>query len=139
MVHHAAAVGFQRAAGAYERGRPGYPPQVVDWLLARLGRDVVDLAAGTGKLTRELLAAGARVTAIEPVEAMRAALPAQAGALQGTAEAIPLPPGRVDGVVVAQAWHWFDAPRALGPVAGLAYRCEAEAWTRLDAGSTDSP
>ena len=113
MVHPVAAQGFARAADAYERARPGYPPAVVDFIAEHAGRDVVELAAGTGKMTRPLLAAGMRVTAIEPVEAMRAALPAEAHAVAGIAEEIPLPSGSADGIVVAQAWHWFDAPRAL--------------------------
>jgi SAM-dependent methyltransferase len=73
----------------------------------------VEVAAGTGKMTRLLLMAGMRVIAVEPVAEMRAALPPDAGAVAGTAEEIPLPSGCADGVVVAQAWHWFDASRAL--------------------------
>jgi SAM-dependent methyltransferase len=113
MVHPAAAEGFARAAEAYERARPGYPPAIVDFVAQHAGRDVVELAAGTGKLTRLLLVAGMRVIAVEPVAEMRAALPPDAGAVAGTAEEIPLPTGCADGVVVAQAWHWFDAQRAL--------------------------
>lgn len=113
MVHPAAAEGFARAAEAYERARPGYPAPIVDFVAQYAGRDVIELAAGTGKLTRLLLMAGMRVTAVEPVAEMRAALPAAAGAVAGTAEEIPLPSDRADGVVVAQAWHWFDASRAL--------------------------
>ena len=76
------------------------------------GRDVLDLAAGTGKLTRALQASGVRVVAVEPIEAMRAAL-AGVEVLEGTAEAVPLPDGAVDAVTVAQAFHWFDGERAL--------------------------
>jgi SAM-dependent methyltransferase len=116
-LHPAASGGFARSAGAYERGRPGYPPAAVDFLVARLrlgpGRVVVDLAAGTGKLTRPLLATGAEVAAVEPVAEMRAALPPGARALDGTAEAIPLDPASADAVTVAQAFHWFDADAAL--------------------------
>src|ERR671911_1043342 len=78
-LHPAASAGFARSVAAYERGRPGYPPVAVDFLAARLrlgpGRTVVDLAAGTGKLTRPLLATGAELVAVEPVAEMRAALP----------------------------------------------------------------
>ena len=113
MVHPAAAEGFARAVDAYERARPGYPAAVVDFVAQHAGRDVVELAAGTGKMTRCLLMAGMRVTAIEPVDEMSAALPSGVNALAGTAEAIPLPSSCADGVVVAQAWHWFEAQRAL--------------------------
>jgi SAM-dependent methyltransferase len=116
-LHPAAEVGFARAARAYERGRPGYPAKALTWLKQRLdlraGRTVLDLAAGTGALTRELLATEAEVIAVEPVAEMRSALPAQARVLEGTAEAIPLDDGTADAVTVAQAFHWFDGPRAL--------------------------
>jgi SAM-dependent methyltransferase len=109
--------GFGRAAEAYERGRPSYPPAAIRWLAARLGlgprATVIDLAAGTGKLTRQLAATGARVIAVEPVAAMRAAIGPPAAVLDGTAEAIPAPDGFADAVTVAQAFHWFDAPLAL--------------------------
>ena len=112
-IHDAAAVGFARGAEAYELGRPGYPAEALDPL--RLSREVtvLDLAAGTGKLTRPLVASGARVIAVEPVAEMRAALPASVEALDGTAEAIPLDDGSVDLVTVAQAFHWFDGDAAL--------------------------
>jgi SAM-dependent methyltransferase len=74
---------------------------------------VVDLAAGTGKLTRPLLATGAEVVAVEPVAEMRAALPPEARAVDGTAEAMPLPTASADAVAVAQAFHWFDGDAAL--------------------------
>jgi SAM-dependent methyltransferase len=117
---HPAARGFARSAEAYERGRPGYPPAAVDFLAARLGlapgRTVVDLAAGTGKLTRSLLATGAEVVAVEPLAEMRAALPAGVRALEGTAESIPLPGAAADAVTVAQAFHWFDGDAALAEI-----------------------
>jgi SAM-dependent methyltransferase len=117
VIHPAAAVGFARSAQAYERGRPGYPDAAVDRLAARLpGRDVVDLAAGTGKLTRALVARGLRVVAVEPVAEMRAAIAPPARALDGTAEAIPLPDASADGVTVAQAFHWFAGERALAEI-----------------------
>jgi SAM-dependent methyltransferase len=117
-VHRAAAVGFARSAKAYERGRPEYPEGAVRHVVGLLAPEaaVLDLAAGTGKLTRPLLAAGLRVTAVEPVAEMRAALPAEARALEGTAEAIPLPDGSVDAVTVGQAFHWFDGPAALAEI-----------------------
>jgi SAM-dependent methyltransferase len=122
-THPTAAAGFDRAADAYERGRPGYPPEAVAHLAAELrlgpGATLLDLAAGTGKLTRMLTATGARVIAVEPVEGMRrvlaSALPG-VEVLDGTAEAIPVADGAVDAVTVAQAFHWFDAERALADI-----------------------
>jgi ubiquinone/menaquinone biosynthesis C-methylase UbiE len=118
-IHQTAAQGFSRAGAEYERGRPGYPAEAIELLGRELGlgpgRDVVDLAAGTGKLTRMLVAMGARTLAVEPVEGMReqlrSAVPG-AEVLDGTAERLPLPDQSVDAVLVAQAFHWFDAPRA---------------------------
>jgi SAM-dependent methyltransferase len=122
-THPTAAAGFGRAADAYERGRPGYPPAAVAHMASELGlgpgTTVLDLAAGTGKLTRMLAATGATVIAVEPVEAMRrllaAALPGIA-VLEGTAEAIPVADGAVDAITVAQAFHWFDAERAFADI-----------------------
>jgi ubiquinone/menaquinone biosynthesis C-methylase UbiE len=119
-IHPAAASGFATAADAYERGRPGYPEEAMAWLAERLrlepGRDVLDLAAGTGKLTRGLVPFGARVIAIEPIDEMREqlfrALP-DVDAFDGTAEAIPLPDGSVDAITCGQAFHWFRADQAL--------------------------
>jgi ubiquinone/menaquinone biosynthesis C-methylase UbiE len=115
-IHRAAAEGFSRSAEAYERGRPEYPDAAIEHVveLMRPGATVLDLAAGTGKLTRPLVAAGLRVVAVEPVAEMRAALP---GALEGTAEAIPLADGSVDAVTVGQAFHWFDGDAALAEIA----------------------
>jgi ubiquinone/menaquinone biosynthesis C-methylase UbiE len=119
-IHPAARGGFARVADAYERGRPGYPPAAIEFLAERLqlgpGRTVLDLAAGTGKLTRPLLATGAEVVAVEPVAEMRAALPAAVRALNGTAEAIPLGAGSTDAVTVGQAFHWFDGDAALAEI-----------------------
>jgi SAM-dependent methyltransferase len=116
-IHPAAATGFGRGAAAYERGRPGYPAAAVDRLVAALpGRRVVDLAAGTGKLTRLLVARGCEVTAVEPVAEMRALLEPPARAVSGVAEAIGLPDASADGITVAQAFHWFDGPRALAEI-----------------------
>jgi SAM-dependent methyltransferase len=118
-VDERAAVGFDRAGADYERGRPGYPEPAVSTMVRELGlepgRTVVDLAAGTGKLTRLLLASGARVIAVEPVAGMRAELVRnvpQVEILEGTAELMPLPDGTADAVTVAQAFHWFNAAAA---------------------------
>lgn len=114
---------YGRAAGAYERGRPGYPAEAVAHLVRALGiasgSTVLDLAAGTGKFTRELAATGARILAVEPVAGMRAKLMERlpdTTALEGTAEAIPLPDGAVDAVTVAQAFHWFRGTEALAEI-----------------------
>jgi SAM-dependent methyltransferase len=118
VIHRAAAEGFGRSAEAYQQGRPGYPPGALAVLLSHLPAEatVLDLAAGTGALTRPLLDAGLEVVAVEPVAEMRAALPAPARALEGTAEAIPLGPAAVDAVVVGQAFHWFDGDAALAEI-----------------------
>ena len=112
---------FDRVAGAYQNARPSYPAAAVEWVLeAAPGPRVVDLAAGTGKLTEVLVAAGAVVTAVEPLANMRAelerALPS-VRAIAGTAERMPLPEASADAVFVAQAFHWFDAPAALAEIA----------------------
>jgi SAM-dependent methyltransferase len=105
------AASFGAVADAYERGRPGYPEAAIDWLLPAGARRVLDLAAGTGKLTRQLVARDLDVVAVDPSEGMleqlRAAVPG-VPALIGTAERIPLRDGTVDAVLVAQAWHWVD-------------------------------
>jgi SAM-dependent methyltransferase len=121
MVHRAAATGFARSVEAYERGRPDYPHEAIAYLQRELdlrpGRIVVDLAAGSGKLTRQLATLGCEVIAVEPVDEMRAAIGEGIQALEGTAEAIPLPADSADAVTVAQAFHWFDGPKALAEIA----------------------
>jgi SAM-dependent methyltransferase len=123
MVHRAA-TGFARGAEAYERARPDYPPEAIAHLAAELDlgpaeppRVVVDLAAGTGKLTRPLARLGCEVIAVEPVAQMRAAIGDEARVLDGRAEAIPLPDDSADAVTVGQAFHWFDGPAALAEIA----------------------
>jgi SAM-dependent methyltransferase len=122
-VHRSAAVGFERAGADYECGRPGYPEVAVAWLAEKLGlapgRVALDLAAGTGKLTRALAATGAELVAVEPVAGMRRALTAalpSVRVLEGTAEAIPLDGSSVDAVLVAQAFHWFNASAAAAEI-----------------------
>jgi SAM-dependent methyltransferase len=121
---HPLAERFAAVADAYEHGRPEDPPAAVGALAAELslgpGALVLDLAAGTGKLSRALLAAGLDVVAVEPLPSLREVLVEKIGAERvrdGFAEAIPLPGDSVDGVTVADAFHWFDQPRALAEIA----------------------
>jgi SAM-dependent methyltransferase len=120
MTVHRAARGFDSAADVYDRVRPGYPPEAIEWFARQLGlgpgRTVVDLAAGTGKLTGPLVGTGARVVAVEPSEAMLSVLRQAAPGAQtvvGSAEKIPLEAGTADAVTVAQAFHWFANDAAL--------------------------
>ncbi len=150
-IHESAAKGFTAGADAYERGRPDYSPEATEKLIDELrigpGSRVLDLAAGTGKLTRQLVASGAEIVAVEPIPEMRAKLVAAVPgveSLEGTAEQIPLPNHSVDAVVVGQAFHWFDGVRAvsevrrvLRPTGGLGLiwqaRDPSKPWlTRLD-------
>lgn len=119
---------FGAAAAAYERGRPSYPAAALDWLLPPGARRVLDLGAGTGKLTRSLVARGLDVVAVEPTEGMREqfrrVLP-EVPVLDGTAEELPLPDGDArgggedgfDAVLLAQAWHWVDPATAAPEIA----------------------
>ena len=129
-IHPTASAGFSRAADAYERGRPDYPQAAVDWLARELdlrpGVTVVDLAAGTGKLTRARLPTGATVVAVEPVAEMRALIEG-AETVDGRADAMPFPEEWADAVTVAQAFHWFangesvrEIARVLKPSGALA-------------------
>src|SRR5947209_9607660 len=120
---HPLAQQFASVADTYERGRPEYAPAVIGALAAELGLRpggaVLDLAAGTGKLTRALLAFGLDVVAVEPQAPLRELLAKVTGGervLDGTAEAIPLPDASVALVTVADAFHWFDQPRALAEI-----------------------
>lgn len=114
---------FGAEAAAYERGRPSYPPESINWLLPEGDFDrleVLDLGAGTGKLTTRLVERGLDVIAVDPIpemlELLSTSLP-ETPALLGTAEEIPLADDSVDAVLVAQAWHWFDPQRAIREVA----------------------
>jgi SAM-dependent methyltransferase len=104
----------------YERGRPGWPPEVVDIPGLPSAATVLELGAGTGKLTCLLVSAVGRVVAVEPAEAMRRLLVSlcpEAEALAGSAEEIPLVNASVDAVFAAEAFHKFDGERALAEIA----------------------
>jgi ubiquinone/menaquinone biosynthesis C-methylase UbiE len=133
-LQHPDSRAFELVADVYERARPQYPAEAVAWLAEQLdlraGRTVLDLGAGTGKLTRSLVETGARVIAVEPGDAMLEQLKvAVAGitALRGAAESIPLPDASVDAITVGQAFHWFrheeavpELRRVLRPRGGVA-------------------
>jgi SAM-dependent methyltransferase len=110
---------FGSVAEDYDRYRPAPPPQALDWLIpdADSGTEaILDLAAGTGLVTRELTGRARRVVAVEPDERMRAVLAArcpEAEVLAGRGEDIPLPDASVDAVVISAAWHWLDPARAV--------------------------
>jgi SAM-dependent methyltransferase len=114
------AASFDRAAEVYERARPEYPAEAVEWMLPADAHTVLDLGAGTGKLTRALVARGLEVFAVDPspkmLDQLRTALPGATVSV-GTAEDIPLADTSVDAVVVGQAWHWVDQDAALPSVA----------------------
>jgi SAM-dependent methyltransferase len=111
---------FGSAAADYELGRPGWPVEAVDAPGIPRESAVLDLAAGTGKLTRVLVERFDRVLAVEPLDEMRAVLEElvpDAGAVAGEAESIPLDDASVDAVFVAEALHWFGGPPAVGEIA----------------------
>jgi SAM-dependent methyltransferase len=140
---HPLTAGFAEMAGVYERGRPEYAPAVVDAIVAELrippAAPVLDLAAGTGKLTRALLGVGLDVVAVEPQPELRELLAASVGrerVREGLAEAIPLPDESVAAVTVADAFHWFDHTlalaeirRVLRPGGGLALLSAVPDWS----------
>jgi SAM-dependent methyltransferase len=111
---------FETVAAEYERNRPEYPRDALRWAAGQLKLGerarVLDVGAGTGKLTRGLVALGYEVVAVEPggpmLEQLQQAAP-EAEALEGPAEAIALPDASVDGAFAAQAYHWFDRERAV--------------------------
>jgi SAM-dependent methyltransferase len=140
---------FGAAASAYESGRPEYPREAVEWLLAPARREahavrVADVGAGTGKLTRTIVELGADVVAVDPDPQMLAALRANVRGVPtfvGSAERMPLPDASVDAVLLGQAWHWVDAEKAAaeagrvlrpGGVLGLIWniRDESDAFAR---------
>jgi ubiquinone/menaquinone biosynthesis C-methylase UbiE len=110
---------FGAVARDYDRLRPSPPPEAVDWLLPSRRDVVVDLAAGTGLLTRALSGKVGHVIAIEPDERMRSVLQARSPGVEvlaGRGEAIPLPDASADGVFVSSAWHWMDPELAVPEV-----------------------
>ncbi len=116
------AASFGAVAATYDRARPSYPVEAVRWLLPPDARDVVDLGAGTGKLTRELDDLGLRVTWVDPSSGMLEQLHQRSPHLRavvGSAERIPLPDSCADAVLVAQAWHWVDPIAAVPEVARI--------------------
>ncbi len=113
---------FSLVAAEYDRGRPGYAAEAIGWLLGDKPLDVVDLGAGTGKLSHALVAAGHRVTAVEPLSEMRAILQdrvREARVLNGTAEETGLPDACADAVVAGAAFHWFDRARAFPEISRI--------------------
>jgi SAM-dependent methyltransferase len=143
MPLHPLAQQFASVATEYDQGRPEYPPAVIGAVSAELrltpAARVIDLGAGTGKVSRALLAAGLDVVAVEPLDSMRELLAASIGAervVAGTAEAVPLPDGAVDAVTIGDAFHWFDQAaalreitRVLRPGGGLAILNSLPDWT----------
>ncbi len=150
---------FGTVAGDYDRWRPGYPVDAVDWMLPAGATAVADVGAGTGKLTRLLVGRGLAVMAIEPDAAMLELLSTNCPdviAIRAPAEQLPLDDASVDAVLVGQAWHWFDHHRAVaevrrvlrpggclslignGPSAGAAWQRELEALSPDAAGGTQS-
>lgn len=145
MVDARAMTGFAGAED-YERGRPGYANAAVSLLIDELMLDadsvVLDLAAGTGQVSRSLRDRVGELIAVEPAAEMRAEFAARhpdVTVLDGTAETIPLPDDRVDAVFVGEAFHWFDVPvtaheiaRVLCPHGGLALLWNVPLWTQRD-------
>jgi SAM-dependent methyltransferase len=120
MTFDAHRLSFGNVAEHYDRARPTYPADAVAWAVGPDARKVLDLGAGTGKLTRVALNLGLDVVAVEPDPGMRAQLDAATNgltALAGSAEEIPLADGCVDAVIVGQAYHWFTPEKALPEIA----------------------
>ncbi|HUR49171.1 MAG TPA: class I SAM-dependent methyltransferase [Acidimicrobiales bacterium] len=117
MIHESAARGYGNRSVTYQQARPAYHANLVERFVSRYGSGcVVDVGAGTGIFTAQLVAAGVSVVAVEPVPEMRARIASTASpeeVLDGTAEDLPLADDSIDTVVAAQAFHWFDHPAAL--------------------------
>lgn len=111
------ALSFGQAADLYNAARPNYPAEALQWAFGDKPKDLVDIGAGTGLLTRGLIAAGHRVTAVEPdrlmLDKLTAVTEGLAGHRHGTAEDLPLPDASADAITAGQAYHWFDPGRAL--------------------------
>lgn len=106
---------FGGVADVYEASRPDYPADAVTWLVRDDQRHVVDVGAGTGKLTRALVADGREVVAVDPSPEMLSVLRSSVPGVEtliGTGERMPLPDESVDAVTFAQAWHWVEPPAA---------------------------
>lgn len=141
-----AASGFAAVADAYQRGRPSYPTEAVDRIVEYLQLNeesrVIDLAAGTGQLSRLLRERVGRLTAVEPSPPMRAKISAdlpEVSVLDGTAESIPLADAAGDAVVVGEAFHWFQTAAAAAEIArvltehgGLALLWNSATWSSND-------
>jgi len=114
------AASFDGAAELYDRARPGYPAEAVAWMVPLDAASVLDLGAGTGKLTASLLAPGRTVRAVDPSSEMLRVLARKLPEVEvriGTGERIPLPDGSVDAVSVGQAWHWMEQSAAAAEIA----------------------
>lgn len=113
------AASFDTAADVYAKARPSYPAEAVDWLLEANPRDVLDLGAGTGKLTKALAGRVSTLHALDPSPNMLAQLSAdipEAITTVGTAEQLPYPDASLDAIVSGQTWHWVDPRRAVPEV-----------------------
>jgi SAM-dependent methyltransferase len=120
--HLARAQSFGAVADAYDRARPSYPDEAVAWLVGSIPSTVVELGAGTGKLTDRLVALGHDVLATDPSDEMLQHLRLRRPDVRvatAPAEAVPVATRSVDTVVAAQAFHWFDADRALREAARM--------------------
>ena len=118
--HQRLARSFGSVAEAYDRGRPSFPPEAVQWLVGQDAATVLEVGAGTGKLTEQLVALGHDVHATEPAQEMLDILQRNlpdTRSTQTTAEELPVPDRSVDVVVAAQSFHWFDLERALPEIA----------------------
>jgi SAM-dependent methyltransferase len=118
-IDHGRALTFGRFADDYDRWRPTYPDDAVDWLVPPAAARVADVGAGTGKLTGRLLDRGLAVVSVEPDPDMLRVLQSRhpdAEAHEALADALPLADASVDAVLVADAWHWFPHDRAVAEV-----------------------